>query len=37
MKEVEIPDAAGIEDGTMKELKVGEGKKDNILIVRYKG
>lgn len=35
--DVEITGAAGLEEGTMMELKVGEGKQDNVLITRYNG
>ena len=36
-KEVEIPGAADMKDGEKKELKVQEGEKGSILIVKYKG
>lgn len=36
-KEVEIEFAADIKDGEMRELIVGDGEEDKVLIARYKG
>ena len=33
--DVEITGASDLDDGMMMELKVGAGKKDNVLITRY--
>ena len=35
--DVEITGGAELDDGMMMELKVGAGKKDNVLITRYQG
>lgn len=35
--DVEIAGAADLDDGMMMELKVGAGKRDNVLITRYQG
>ena len=35
--DVEITGASDLDDGMMMELKVGAGKKDNVLITRYQG
>lgn len=35
--DVEIAGASDLDDGMMMELKVGAGKKDNVLITRYQG
>lgn len=37
MKDVLIANADAIEDGTMQEVRVGDGPKDKVLVVRYKG
>lgn len=37
MKLVEIDMADNIGEGEMRELKVGEGEKDRVLVSRYKG
>jgi len=33
---VPIPNADQLENGTMMEVKVGEGEKDKVLVTRYK-
>jgi hypothetical protein len=37
MKKIEIDFADDIEEGQMRELKVGDGERDKILISRYQG
>ena len=37
MIDVEIVGADNLEEGHMMEVKVGEGKKDNVLVTRYQG
>jgi nitrite reductase/ring-hydroxylating ferredoxin subunit len=37
MKMVEIDFADSVGEGEMKELKVGDGEKDKVLVSRYKG
>ena len=37
MKEVEIGFAKELGEGEMRELKVGDGEKDKVLIARYEG
>ena len=37
MVRVEIEGADSIEEGHMKEIKVGEGKQDKVLVSRYRG
>jgi len=36
-KEVEIPNAEQINEGEMKELRVGDGDNDKVLVARYQG
>lgn len=36
-KEIEITFAADIKDGEMRELVIGDGEEDKVLIARYKG
>jgi len=37
MQLIEFPNATELLDGEMKELKVGEGKQDKVLVSRVKG
>jgi len=37
MQLIEFPNAADLLEGEMKELKVGEGKQDKVLVSRVKG
>jgi len=37
MKMVEIADVEDIYEGEMREIKVGDGQRDKVLVTRYKG
>ena len=37
MKDVLIANADALEEGTMQEVRVGDGPKDKVLVVRYNG
>jgi nitrite reductase/ring-hydroxylating ferredoxin subunit len=37
LNEIEIDFAESLKDGEMKDLKVGPGKEDKVLIARYEG